>query len=118
MRQKAERTPTGENDDLAVPDPAESAEELAIRSEMSECVRGLTNELPDSYRKVLILSEIEGLKDSEIAEVAGATVPTVKIRLHRVRTRLRQIMEDRCRFYRGSDNVLLCDRKFHGRGGQ
>ena len=111
MRRTAARPSITENDDVALPDTADSAERQAIRSEMSECVRDLTNELPDNYRTVLVLSEIEGLKDAEIAEVVGATVQAVKIRLHRARVRLRQIMEDRCRFYRDRDSTLLCDRK-------
>jgi RNA polymerase sigma-70 factor (ECF subfamily) len=111
MRRTAARPSITEDDDVALPDTADSAERQVIRSEMSECVRDLTNELPDNYRTVLVLSEIEGLKDAEIAEVVGATVQAVKIRLHRARVRLRQIMEDRCRFYRDGDSTLLCDRK-------
>lgn len=111
MRRKATRPPTVEDDDVAWADPEESIEQKSIRGEMSECVRSLTDELPDSYRTALILSEIEGLKDAEIAEVVGATVQAVKIRLHRARARLRGIMEDRCRFYRDRENTLLCDRK-------
>ncbi len=111
LRQTAAHPPTTEDDDLALPDTTDSAERQAIRSEMSACVRDLTNELPDNYRTVLVLSEIEGLKDAEIAEVVGGTVQAVKIRLHRARARLRQIMEDRCRFYRDGDSTLLCDRK-------
>jgi RNA polymerase sigma-70 factor (ECF subfamily) len=115
MRRTAARPSITEDDDVALPDTADSAEQQVIRSEMSECVRDLTNELPDSYRTVLVLSEIEGLKDAEIAEVVGATVQAVKIRLHRARSRLRQIMEDRCRFYRDRDNTLLCDRRLSQR---
>ena len=111
MRRTVARPSITEDDDVALPDTADSAEQQVIRSEMSECVRDLTNELPDSYRTVLVLSEIEGLKDAEIAEVVGTTVQAVKIRLHRARVRLRQIMEDRCRFYRDRDSTLLCDRK-------
>ncbi len=111
MRRTAAHPTAAEDEDFAPPDTADSAEQQAIHSEMSACVRDLTNELPDNYRTVLVLSEIEGLKDVEIAEVVGATVQAVKIRLHRARTRLRQIMEDRCRFYRDRDSTLLCDRK-------
>ncbi len=110
LRQTA-RFSTTEDDDFAPPDTTDSAEQQAIRSEMSACVHDLMNQLPGNYRTVLVLSEIEGLKDAEIAEVVGATVQAVKIRLHRARARLRQILEDRCRFYHDPDNKLLCDRK-------
>lgn len=93
------------------PDSAETAEQHLIRGEMSECVRGLIDELPDTHRAVLILSEIEGLADAEIASVVGATLQTVKIRLHRARHRLREALIDRCRLYHDSDDRLVCDRK-------
>jgi RNA polymerase sigma-70 factor (ECF subfamily) len=111
MRRTSAHPSITEDEDISLPDPGDSAEQQVIRGEMSACVRDLTNELPDSYRTVLVLSEIEGLKDAEIAEVVGATVQAVKIRLHRARARLRQIMEERCRFYRDGENTLLCDRK-------
>ena len=93
------------------PDSAETAEQRLIRGEMSECVRGLIEELPDTYRAVLILSEIEGLADAEIASVVGATLETVKIRLHRARRRLREALVDRCSLYHDGDDRLLCDPK-------
>lgn len=99
-----------EEESLA-PDSAETAEQRLIRGEMSECVRGLIEELPDTYRAVLILSEMEGLADAEIASVVGATLETVKIRLHRARRRLRESLVDRCNLYHDGDHRLLCDPK-------
>jgi RNA polymerase sigma-70 factor (ECF subfamily) len=93
------------------PDSAETAEQHLIRGEMSECVRSLIDELPDTYRAVLILSEVEGLADAEIASVVGATLETVKIRLHRARRRLREALVERCSLYHDGDDRLLCDRK-------
>ena len=69
----------------AAEDRVSSAEEHAIRSEMSGCVQDLMAQLPESYRTVLVLSETEGLKNNEIAEVLGVSLETVKIRLHRAR---------------------------------
>ena len=103
-------SPCGD-EDVAVPDLGVSAEQQVIRGEMSECVRSLVDELPESYRTVLVLSEIEGLRDAEIADVLGVTLETVKIRLHRARARLRKAMEEQCRLYRDRDSTLLCDLK-------
>ena len=50
------------------------------------------NGLPEDYRAVIILSELEDLPDSEIAEILGVSLQTVKIRLHRARARLRQAL--------------------------
>ncbi|HYL79344.1 MAG TPA: sigma-70 family RNA polymerase sigma factor [Candidatus Acidoferrum sp.] len=46
--------------------------------------------LPDQYRAVLILRDVEGLSNEEVAEVVGETIPAVKSRLHRARLVLRE----------------------------
>lgn len=46
--------------------------------------------LPDQYRAVLILRDVEGLSNEEVAEVVGETIPAVKSRLHRARMVLRE----------------------------
>ncbi len=97
-----------------VADPVPSAEQDAIRSEMAGCVQGLVAQLPDNYRAVLVLSETEGMKNSEIAEVLGISLETVKIRLHRARARLKEILEANCSFYHDPCNTLLCDIKRPG----
>jgi RNA polymerase sigma-70 factor (ECF subfamily) len=88
-----------------------SSERQAIRGEMTECVRALLNQLPESYRTVLILSDMEGMKDREIAEVLDVTVEAAKVRLHRARARLRKSLDSECTFYRDPRNTLLCDLK-------
>ncbi len=95
----------------SAPDPAVSVERQAIRGEMSDCVQSLVNELPEGFRTVLVLSEMEGLRNAEIADVLGVTLETVKIRLHRARAKLRKRLESQCSFYRDRDNTLLCDLK-------
>ena len=86
-------------------------EDQAIRSEMSGCIHGLMAQLPDHYRTVLVLSETEGMKNGEIADVLGVSLDTVKIRLHRARARFKAILEAHCSFYRDPCNTLLCDIK-------
>ena len=108
---------SSEADDIvaaAVEDRGTSAEDDAIRSEMSGCVQDLMTQLPENYRTVLVLSETEGLKNSEIAEVLGVSLETVKIRLHRARGRLKEILEANCNFYHDPCNTLLCDIKRAG----
>jgi hypothetical protein len=60
---------------------------------------------------VLILSDMEGLKDREIAEILDVTVEAAKVRLHRARARLRKILDSECTFYYDPRNTLLCDLK-------
>ncbi len=82
-----------------------------IRKEMNECIRGIVDGLPENYRTVLILSDLEGLTNKEIAEVLDISLETIKIRLHRGRVRLRKELEGKCNFYRDGRNELACDRK-------
>ncbi len=86
-----------------------SAEQRLIRGEMTECIRRCLENLPEAFRIVLMLSESEGFKNKEIAEIIGVTLETVKIRLHRARTLLRKEIEKNCRVYRDERNELACE---------
>ena len=79
------------------------------RREMSACVRDYVDQLPPDYRTVVVLSEFEELPDREIADVLGVSVEAAKIRLHRARARLRQILEQRCGFSRDERNEFTCE---------
>ncbi len=88
-----------------------SVEASLIREEMNECIRNFVENLPANNRTVLVLSELEGLKDSEIAEIVGVSLNAVKIRLHRARAKLRRELEAHCSFYRDERGELACDLK-------
>ena len=89
-----------------------SVETVAIRQEMNDCIREFIGGLPENYRTVLLLSDIEGFKNSEIADILGVSVDVVKIRLHRAREKLRQALSQGCSFYRDDEgNEFACDRK-------
>ena len=82
-----------------------------IRKEMNECIRSFIDSLPADYRTVVVLSELEELKNREIAEVLNISIETVKIRLYRARTKLKEVLNCHCSFYRDNRNILLCDLK-------
>jgi len=88
-----------------------STEQQVIRKEMNGCIREMIESLPENYRAVLVLSELEELKDSEIADILGLRLHTVKIRLHRARAKLKKELTTACLFYRDDCNELACDRK-------
>ena len=87
------------------------ADQVLVRREMNRCIRGVVDGLPAPYRDAVTLSDIEGLKNAEIAERLGVSVDTVKIRLHRGRGMLRKAMETRCDIYRDQQLGLACDAK-------
>lgn len=88
-----------------------SVEAIAIRTEMSACIREFVEHLPDHYKMVIVLSELEGFKNAEIASILGVSLETVKIRLHRARARLREDLKQGCSFYSDERSSLACDRK-------
>jgi len=90
---------------------APSVETSVIRKEMNECIRGLVEKLPETYRTVVALSELEGFRDDEIAEILEVSIHTAKIRLHRARARLKKGLEAHCNFYRDERNEFACDLK-------
>ena len=75
-------------------------------------MRGVIDGLPEDYRTALVLHDLEGLTAAQVADVAGCSLATAKIRIHRARRRLRQALENECNFYRDDDNVFRCDRRF------
>jgi RNA polymerase sigma-70 factor, ECF subfamily len=88
-----------------------SIEAAVIRDEMTQCIDEFTDRLPEIEKTVIVLSELEGFKNSEIAEILGVSLATVKIRLHRARDRLRKELGAGCTFYRDERNEFACDRK-------
>jgi RNA polymerase sigma-70 factor (ECF subfamily) len=86
-------------------------EQQIIRREMNQCIRSLIENLPVNYRTVIVLNELEGFKNSEIAQILDTSLHTVKIRLHRARTKLKKEMINQCDFYWDERNELSCDPK-------
>jgi RNA polymerase sigma-70 factor (ECF subfamily) len=56
-------------------------------------VRDCINQLPESYRTVLLLRDIEGLDTEETAQMLGTNLGVVKARLHRARQALRTLLD-------------------------
>jgi RNA polymerase sigma-70 factor (ECF subfamily) len=70
----------------------EPVDQALSRAETRAVVRHRINELPESFRTVLLLRDIEGLSTEETAKVLETTPNAVKIRLHRARQALRTLL--------------------------
>lgn len=70
-------------------------EEEAMRRELREALENSFDSIPEIYRYVFILREVEGLSTAEAAECLGLSEDTVKTRLHRARALLRQELFER-----------------------
>ena len=77
-----------------------SPEQKLVRKDMRDCIRGEIGQLPEGNREVLILGELGGLTDDEVAQTLGITRANAKVRLHRARAQLKKAIEARCDFYR------------------
>ena len=70
----------------------EPIDKIMERAENREIVRKQIDNLPEGYRTVLVLRDIEGLDTEETANVLGLSVNATKIRLHRARQALRTLL--------------------------
>ncbi len=69
--------------------------DIAIFSkEAMEIIERAVDELPESYRIVFHLRDVEGLNNSEVSDILEISVPAVKSRLHRARLYLRDKLSD------------------------
>jgi len=116
-QQSARTVAIPDEDDLSaderamLQDNAPLIDTALIRKDMNECIRGLVNDLPDNYRAVLMLGDLEGFTNAEIADILCLSLETVKIRMHRARRHLKKAMDSACHLYHDDRNELSCDRK-------
>jgi RNA polymerase sigma-70 factor (ECF subfamily) len=80
----------GESRASRIPDARELQDEGLIRGELNREMEQALRELPDSYRSVVLLRDVEGLSTAEAAGVLELSADTVKQRLHRGRLALRK----------------------------
>jgi RNA polymerase sigma-70 factor (ECF subfamily) len=73
-------------------DWATPADVLIERSETRRTVRACVDQLPDNYRTVLLLRDIEERSTQEVADILMTTPTAVKVRLHRARQALSTLL--------------------------
>lgn len=93
-------------------DPAPRPREAVEHREAQKLLQEGLSALPEEYRKVLILREIEGLSYTEIAESASLELGTVKSRISRGRVLLRNFLSGSGNFFEiASSKVTECNQK-------
>jgi len=70
-----------------------SPERLAENKELQKLLERTIRSLPDTYRTVIILRDIEDMSYQDIAKTLGISVEAVKSRLFRARTYLKQLLQ-------------------------
>ncbi|WP_157949934.1 RNA polymerase sigma factor SigZ [Vallitalea okinawensis] len=69
-----------------------------MNKEISRCVGKMISELPQKYQQVVELYDIKGMKHKEIAEELGISVSCSKMRVHRSKVMLKEILLECCDF--------------------
>lgn len=93
-RRYMEQSPVDEAE-LSAPegyDWSELPDEILLSDESSGLIQAAIDRLPETMKAVLILKDVEGMKNEDIAQALGLSVPAVKSRLHRGRLILRQAL--------------------------
>jgi len=68
--------------------------DASVQTELRMALTAAIDRLPAAYRTVLVLRDVQGLSNAEIAELLGLTIPVVKTRVHRGRLFLRKQLGD------------------------
>ena len=100
-RKRRPSTPLEPLDDLGeeidspqwMTDPSDSPEEALERTELGQAIVRCLNGLPDDFRSVVLLVDVQGFDYNEAALSVGKPVGTIKSRLARARLRMRDCLQ-------------------------
>ena len=68
-----------------------------VTEELSRCLQPMIRQLPENYREAVVLSELKGFAQKDVAKLQGISLSGAKSRVQRGRTRLREMLNDCCR---------------------
>jgi RNA polymerase sigma-70 factor (ECF subfamily) len=89
---------TNDGDEIESPawlaDPNASPEEEMDQAELEHAIQHCLNNLPEDFRTVVVLADIQGLDYTEVAFAIKKPLGTIKSRLARARLRLRECLQD------------------------
>ncbi|HKC61377.1 MAG TPA: RNA polymerase sigma factor [Myxococcales bacterium] len=79
----------------AVPSPSSDPEQETLGKQLQRVLVSAIDDLPVGYRTVFVLRDVEGMSTAEVSESLRVSEQAVKMRLHRARAALRQVLFDR-----------------------
>jgi len=77
-----------------IDDWSNRVDEQALQGELRRVLQEAIDGLPDEYRTALVMHDVEGLSNPDIAETLGISLPAVKSRVHRSRLFVRKKLTD------------------------
>lgn len=92
LRREKKHRDTGDVDDLELPDGGPSPQEQAERSDTRNAVRRALDGLSPEHRQVLLLRFMQELDYGEIARALNVSEGTVKSRINRAKSKLREVL--------------------------
>ena len=92
LRREKKHRDTGDVDDLELPDGGPSPQEQAERSDTRDAVRRELDRLSPEHRQVLLLRFMQELDYGEIARALNVSEGTVKSRINRAKSKLREVL--------------------------
>ncbi len=90
------RIPLAEPVDVADDPDANAGEAADLQLQLGKCVALFVARLPSPYREAVTLTELQGLKQKEAAEMLGLSLSGMKSRVQRGRDRIRAMFEACC----------------------
>ena len=69
------------------------SDSVSINRELRDIIQNAINRLPEQYRAVFVLRDVDGMSNQEVGEILGLSIPAVKSRLHRSRLMLRKKLQ-------------------------
>jgi len=72
----------------------ENPQDIYLKKELREKIDHIIFTLPEDYRSVFVLRDIQGFSGEKVSEILSITIPAVKARLHRARLYAREILND------------------------
>jgi RNA polymerase sigma-70 factor (ECF subfamily) len=79
---------------------------VAVARELQEVLQRAIDKLPDQYRAVFVLRDVDGLSNQETGEILDLSIPAVKSRLHRSRLMLRKKLQRYYEDFTGNKAVI------------
>jgi RNA polymerase sigma-70 factor (ECF subfamily) len=79
---------------------------VAVTRELQEVLQRAIDRLPDQYRAVFVLRDVDGLSNQETGQILDLSIPAVKSRLHRSRIMLRKKLQRYYEDYTGNKAVI------------
>jgi RNA polymerase sigma-70 factor (ECF subfamily) len=86
-------SPIDVNDDVEAVSDARNLHEVQVDEETIRIVKALTDRLPTKQKLVFVLRDLEDLPVSEVSEITGLSVGSIKTNLHYARRTIRSLLE-------------------------